>query len=229
MRSFAILLLLAAACTTTTVPPASTPPPPPDRPENLVVARGVVFDANGGRAAFARVRAWAADPSCVATREPFVVRAGADGSYEVTADVGVGPQYDGCLIVEAASGGAVVKKQTPVRFASGADAPHETLDLYLPRPEPLTRAEAERLIGVVKSALVTRDTAAVEELSLYTDRGREALYTTLGELQRRIRTVLTTALTSERGGRYVYVLSGQREPPVTVTIEQDVRTKIFFE
>jgi chromosome condensin MukBEF complex kleisin-like MukF subunit len=123
----------------------------------------------------------------------------------------------------------MAKKQTPVRFASGPDAPRETLDLYLPRPEPLTRAEAERLIGVVKNALVTRDTAAVEELSLYTDRGREALYTTLGELQRRIRTVLTTTLTSERGGRYVYVLSGQREPPVTVTIEQDVRTKIFFE
>lgn len=226
MRPTAALLLLLVGCAPAAVPPATTPPPLPTRPENVAAATGVVHDSSGRPVPHARIRAWAADPSC--RQEGDGVQVWSNERFEVTVERGVGPQERGCLIVEAAAGGSVVTRTFPATFASGGGGDRVVADLVLPAPPALTRAEADRLMDLVRRGINTRERAAIEELAMYTREGVQELYAHLGETQRHLRTVVDMRLVSDSGGGFVYELSGHRSPPVQVTVSQDALTRVTF-
>ena len=224
MRRLACLLLLAACATQprTALAPASTPPPP-DRPENVVIAFGIVKDPSGTPLEHARVRGWEADGHCDAVGGPITRPSGANGAYEITVGRRVGPQFAGCLVLEIAAGGAVALVQRNAQFApESAGISRMRLDVTLPPARLLTRAEADRLVEVTRQAMHEGWQAAIEELALYT-RDDYTPY------RRQMRGIGGVKLVSEGDKRFVYELTGTvPETSVTVTIEQDVLTRISF-
>lgn len=222
MRRTAALLLLLAACAPRTVPPASTPPPPPPRPNNAVAVHGSVFDSAGQPVPHAMLRLWGSDPSCSATGEPVTSWSGASSRFEVTLERGVGPAERGCVIVEATAGGATARRTLPVTFTNPGE--RVEADLTLPPPARLTRAEADRIIDVVRRGITTRDRAALDELAGYLGAGPEAVSHRLSDVQRHLRTVTNVTFIEP----YVYELQGHREPPLRVTVTQDSLTRVAF-
>ena len=220
MRRTAALLLLLTACAPRTVPPASTPPPPPERPNNRIVVHGNVFDSSGQPVPHPRVRAWAADPSCNPAGDPVQVWGGASSSFEVTIERGVGPAERGCLVIDATGGGATSRRAFPVTFSNSGERVER--DITLPPPQILSRAEADRVIDVVRTAIVSRDRAAVEELAGYLAITPEAAYSRLGDIQRHLRTVTEVVFIEP----YVYELKGHRDPPLRVRVTQDSVTRV---
>ncbi|HEX8254731.1 MAG TPA: hypothetical protein VF846_16425 [Thermoanaerobaculia bacterium] len=223
MRTLLILVLLAGcAAQPGTTPPANTPPPP-IRPENAAVATGVVTDASGRPVAAARVTAWAADGACQPVGNPVSHITGADGRYQLRVEAGVGPQFDGCVVVRAAAGGSTARAQQQVHYApASAGGNSATINLLLPQPPFLTRAEADRLIETLRAAM-QGDEAARSELALYINDMPNALT----PISRYTRGIESFRLVSEGDRRFVYQLTGRRpERNVEVTISQDVLTRI---
>lgn len=223
-RAACLTILLLAAC----LPPKPVPsapaatPPPPVRPENVVTAFGVVRDPAGAPLPNARVRGWEADGHCDAIGGPVTRLTGADGSYEITLGRTVGPAFEGCVVLEFAAGGSVALLQQNARFASGAEATRLPLDVVLPPARLLTRAEADRLIEVVRHAMHEGWQAAAEELALYTQED----YT---EHRRQLRGIAGVRLVAGGDRRFEYELTGTRPgTSVRVTIAQDALTRISF-
>lgn len=226
MRPLLLLLLLAACAVPQAQHDRPTPantPPPPHRPENAAVATGIVTDASGTPVPFARVSAWAADPACNPNGRPVVHVSGADGAYQLRVESGVGPEFDACIIAEAAAGGSMVRGQRAVHYASDAAGGNVArIDLSLPQPPYLTRGEADRLIELLRSAMQL-DYEAVEELKLYVPGGSAAL----APMSRYTRGIESVRLVSEGDRHFVYELQGRRpERSVRVTIRQDTLTRI---
>ena len=224
-RRAACLLLFLSACAT--APPRPLPsantPPPPQRPENVVTAYGIVRDPAGALLEHARLRAWEADDRCDAIGGPVTRHSGAGGTYEITVGRRVGPQFEGCVVLEVAAGGAVALLRRNAHFAPETTGLHrQRIDVTLPPARLLDRAEADRLVAVVRRALHEGAQDAVEELALYTRHD----YT---PYRRRMRGISAVRLVSEGEGRFVYELSGTvPETSVTVTIEQNALTRISF-
>jgi len=223
MRTLAALLLLAGCAmqpaTSTTPAPAHTPPPP-DRPENAAVATGVVTDASGRPVANARVRAFAADAACNTVGFPQQHVSGANGTYQLRVASSVGPQYDACIVVEAAAAGATVRAQSPVHYApDSAGGNVATINLQLPPSTLLTRAEADRLIDVIGRAM-RHEQDAIEELRLYGNPD-------VNPISRYTRGIDSVRLVSEGDRRFTYELTGRRPGrTIQVTIWQDAVTHI---
>lgn len=221
MRRLAcLLLLLLAACATRPAqqPPASTPPPP-DRMENVVTAFGIIKDPAGKPLQNVRVRAWEADGHCDAIGGPVTRTSGSDGAYEVTVGRRVGPEFEGCIVLEFAAGGAVAFLPRNAHFARDSRL---KIDVMLPPARVLTRAEADRLMQVVRGAMHEGSPAAVEELALYT---RDDLT----PHRRNLRGISDVRLVSEGDRRFEYELAGMRPgTSVRVTIAQDSLTSIAF-
>lgn len=224
MRRTAALLLLLIACSPASrrVPPASTPPPPPVRPENVVTVHGNVFDSAGLAVPHPRIRAWASDASCRESGEPVRVWGGASSSYEVTVERGVGPAERGCVVLEVSAGGSTARRTLPATFTT--PAPRLEADVTLGPPPRLTRAEADRIIEIVRRGLTTRDPAAVEETALFLGTTPDAAAARLADAQRHLRTVTNVRMLRE----FVYELTGHRQPPLEVTITQDSVTRVRF-
>lgn len=225
MRRAACLTFLVVAACLPPQPMPTTPastPPPPVRPENVVTAFGVVRDPANAPLANARVRGWEADGHCDAVGGPVTRLSGPDGTYEITVGRRVGPAFEGCIVLEFAAGGSVALVQQNARFASGAEAARLPLNVVLPPARLLTRAEADRLIEVVRHAMHEGWQAAIEELALYTQED----YT---EHRRQLRGIAGVQLLSEGDRRFEYELTGTRPgTSVRVTIEQDALTRISF-
>jgi hypothetical protein len=221
-RAAALLFLFACSQGVAVVPPASTPPPPPTRPGNVATARGNVFDSAGQPVPHVLIQAWSADPSCKPSGEPVRIWSGASSTFNVTVDRGAGGR--GCIVLEAMAGGAKARRTFPVSAAVDV----VEADINLPPPKRLTRAEADRIIEVVRLGINTRDRAAVDELTGYLGAGPDAVSTTLADIQRHLRTVTAVRFVSGSGETFVYELAGQREPAQTVTIRQDSLTRIEF-
>jgi hypothetical protein len=221
MRRLACLILFAACTATPATPPAHTPPPP-DRPENMATAYGIVRDPAGRPVANARIRAWEAGPSCTPGGGPVDRPSGADGTYEITVGRIVGPAYEGCIVLEVAAGGAVERVERPSRFASDAAGhPRTRIDVTLTPAPLLTRAEADRLIALVRTAMHTGDHDATQELALYIG-GAD-----LSEQRRTVRGIADVRLLTAGDRRYEYELVGTRPgTSMLVTIEQDSLTRI---
>jgi hypothetical protein len=220
MKRATLLLLFLSACTT--APPPALTPPPPIRPENAATATGVIRDASGRPVPRARIRAWAADLACRTVGSPETSVSGEDGSYQVRVARGVGPQFDGCIVVEAASGGANATSQQQVHYApdtAGGNSVH--LDLTMPPAKLLTRAEADRLIALVDAAMRYEGNAR-DELSLYVvDLAK------LDALAQYTRGIESTRVVSDGDRRFVYEIRGRRpERNVEITISQDALTRI---
>ena len=224
MRWTVSLLVALAACAPASVPPATTPPPPPTRAENAVALRGNVFDSAGQPVPHALIRAWGADPSCRAVGEGVRVWGGASSSYDVTVERSVGPAERGCVVIEARAGGANARRTMPVTFAT--PGPVVEADINLGPPARLTRKEADRIVEVLRLGITTRDRAAVDELAGYLGLGPEQTGAQLGEIQRHLRTVTAVTFLSEENGRFIYDLTGHREPALRVTISQDSLTRV---
>lgn len=210
-----ILLLLLAGCTAapSTPPPASTPPPP-IRPENAVDVSGIVTDAAGVPVPSARISASQCDGS---NRVAHVT--GADGSYELQVEGGVGPQFDGCVAVEAAAGGSVVRAQREARFGHGSAV---RVELKLPQAQFLTRLDADRLIDALRGA-IQHDPEALAELKLYVPEAPAALT----PMARYTRGIESVRVVEEGDRRFVYELKGRRpERTVRVTVRQDTLTRL---
>lgn len=222
MRRLACLIVFLAACTTT--PPLESPPPP-DRPENMASAYGIVRDPGGRPVANARIRAWEANVSCTPQGGPVSRPSGADGAYEITVGRSVGPAYEGCIVLEVAAGGAVERIERPVRFASDRAGHSRTrVDVTLTPAPMLTRAEADRLIAMVRNAMHTGDHDATQELALYTG-GAD-----LTEQRRSVRGIADVRLLTAGDRRYEYELVGTRPgTSLRVTIAQDSLTRITIE
>jgi hypothetical protein len=226
MRTLAALLLLAGCATqraTTITPPPAHTPPMPIRPENAAVATGIVTDASGRPVANARVRAWAADAACNPIGRPEQHVSGENGSYELRVASGVGPQFDACVVAEASAAGATVRAQQPVHYAPDtAGGNVARIDLQFPPATLLTRAEADRLIDMVRRA-IHGDNDAIEEMKLYLPQGNPALT----PVSRYIRGVDAVNLVSEGDRRFTYELTGRRPGrSVQITIWQDALTHI---
>lgn len=223
MRSLlALLLITACAAQQPQREPAATTPPPPLRPENAAVATGIVTDGSGRPVPFARVAAWAADPACRTIGRPVVHVSGADGRYELRVPSSVGPEFEACIVAEAAANGSTVRVQQPVHYASDAAGRNAArIDLVLPQPPLLTRAEADRLIALLGAAM-RGEQDAVEELKLYVPD-----LSMLSSLARYTRGIDSVRMVSEGDRRFVYELKGRRpERNVQVTVAQDTLTRI---
>jgi hypothetical protein len=225
MRTLVALIFLAACATPQTQvsqPAAANTPPPPIRPENAAVASGIVTDSSGRPVASARVSAWAADASCNPIGRPEVHVSGADGRYQLRVASSVGPEFDACIIVEAAAGGSVVRAQQLVHYASDAAGRNvATMNLMLPAAPVLTRTEADRLIQLLQNAMQNHD--AVDELKLYIPQGQPAL----APIAQYTRGIASVRLLSEGNRRFVYELTGRRAGrTIEVTVWQDALTHI---
>lgn len=223
MRSLTLLLLLAACAPAVQQQTGATAPALPSRPENAAVAIGTVRDAAGTPVPFARVSAWAADPACQPLGQAVSHVAGADGSYQLRVERGVGPQFDACIVVEASAGGSSVRAQNAVRYAPATGGNNGVrVDLMLPQPAILTRAEADRLAEIVRAA-VSLDQDALRELQLYVPHAQEALT----PIARYTRGIESVRLVTAGDRHYVYDLIARRpERNVRITIRQDTLTRL---
>ena len=218
MRRLACLLVLAACASQPRQQPANTPPPP-DRQENVVTAFGVIKDPAGTPLQHARIRAWEADGHCDAIGGPITRTSGSDGTYEVTVGRKAGPEFEGCIVLEFAAGGSVAFLPRNAHFARDSRL---RIDVTLPPARLLTRAEADRLIAVVRGALHEGSPTAVEELALYTQDD-------VTPHRRSLRGITDVRLVSEGERRFEYELVGMRPgTSVRVTIAQDSLTRITF-
>jgi hypothetical protein len=221
MRTLVALLLLAG-CTVqpATVPPPASTPPPPDRPENAAVATGTVMDAGGRPVANARVRVWAADAACNPIGRPEQHVTGDNGTYQLRVASSVGPQYDACIVVEAAAAGAVMRAQSPVHYAPDTVGGNVArMDLQLPPATLLTRAEADRLIEVIRHAM-QGEQDAVEELRLYGNPN-------IAPISQYTRGFDSVRVVTEGDRRYTYEVTGRRPGrTIQITIWQDAITHI---
>ncbi len=147
---------------------------------------------------------------------------GADGRYQLRVASSVGPEFDACIIVEAAAGGSVVRAQQLVHYASDAAGRNvATMNLMLPAAPVLTRTEADRLIQLLQNAMQNHD--AVDELKLYIPQGQPAL----APIAQYTRGIASVRLLSEGNRRFVYELTGRRAGrTIEVTVWQDALTHI---
>jgi hypothetical protein len=223
MRPLTLLLLLAACAPAAHQQTPAAAPALPPRPENAAVAIGTVRDAAGAPVPFARLTGWAADAACQPVGDAVSSVAGPDGSYQLRVERGVGPQFDACIVVEASAGGSRVRTQSTVRYAPDAARNNGVrVDLMLPQPPLLTRAEADRLAEIVRAA-VSLDNDALAELQLYVPNAREALT----PIARYTRGIESARLVTEGNRHYVYELIARRpERNVRLTIRQDTLTRI---
>lgn len=220
------LLLLAACAPAVQTPP--TVPPPPVRPANAAVAFGVVADASGGAVGRARVTAWAADAACATAGNAAIVVTGTDGTYEVRVEQGVGPQFDGCIVVEAAAGGAVAREQRNVHYAPDtAGGNRVRIDLVLPPVPELDREEADRIVLLVVAG-VRNDDSAVRELALYAGRDVPETWAWLSPFAQATRGVdRPPRLLSQSGRTFTYELTGRRPgTSLRVVVAQDTLTRV---
>lgn len=206
------------ATSTSTTPAGAAPMPV--RPENAAVATGVVTDASGRPVANARVRVWAADAACNTIGHPEQHVSGENGSYQLRVASGVGPQFDACIVVEAAAAGAIVRAQSPVHYAPDAAGGNVAqMNVQLPPATLLTRAEADRLIDVIGRAM-RGEQDAVEELRLYGN-------PSLAAISQYTRGIDSVRLVSEADRRFTYELTGRRPGRVIqITVWQDAITHI---
>ena len=213
MRTLLALLLLTSCAVTTATKPAETPPPP-IRPANAVDILGTVTDDAGMPVSGARISASECDGS---NRVAHVT--GADGSYELRVEHGVGPESDGCIALEAAAGGAVQRIQRQARFARGSAI---RVDLRLPRAQFLTQLDADRLIDLLRRS-TEHDADAIAELRLYLPDAP----TSLAPMARYTRGIASSRLVDQGDRRFVYELTGRRPGRnVRVTVRQDALTRI---
>lgn len=114
----------------------------------------------------------ATDANC----KPFEAGVGAmsdeSGEFFAVAEAGVGPSYRGCVLVEARSGGASGTATARTEFTTAS--PRVRVDVHLEPPPQLTAGEAERLAGLLVSA-INDPAGSAEELNLYVLHGPEAL------------------------------------------------------
>jgi hypothetical protein len=229
MKRLLVLVLLAACTTQPAAPPVASTPPPPDRPENAAVAYGVVTDAGGRPVRRAAVRAWAADPGCNARGIPASHVTGEQGTFELRVVESVGPEYDGCVVVEASAGGATARVQQPARYASDRSGRNRVqVNIALPPAPLLTRAEADRLMELVQRAL-RREHEAVQELATYLGEDVATTYSTLTAPMSTLRNVQSVTLVSSGPSEYLFEMTGQRPGSTArVRIAQDSLTRIEF-
>jgi hypothetical protein len=214
MRTAIALLLLAGCTAATSTPPPANTPPPPIRPVNAVDINGTVTDAEGRPVPSARVTVAECDG-----RNSVAHVSGADGTYQLRVERGVGPQSDGCVAVEAAAGGATVRVQREARFALGS-AIH--VDLRLPQAQFLQRLDADRLMDLLRRGM-QHEADAVAELKLYIPDAPTALT----PISRYTRGIESFRVVEEGDRRFVYELKGRRAGRVVrVTVRQDVLTRI---
>jgi hypothetical protein len=219
MRPLACLLVLLAACATQPAQQTVSTPPPPDRPENVATAFGIIKDPAGKPLQHARIRAWEADGHCDAIGGPITRTSGSDGAYEVTVGRSVGPEFEGCIVLEFAAGGSVAFLPRNAHFARDSRL---KIDVTLPPARLLNRAEADRLMQVVRGAMHEGSPAAAEELALYTQDD-------ITPHRRNLRGITDVRLLSEGDRRFEYELVGMRPgTSVRVTIAQDSLTRITF-
>jgi hypothetical protein len=215
MRAWIAILFLVSCAAPVPAPAPAATPPPPIRNENVAVAHGVITDAQARPVPFARIRAWAADPSCRAIGDPVTVHAGAAGTYQVEVVQGAGPQMAGCITMHIESGGSVVRAQEPVTFMVSPKP--ALLHLQLPRAPELTEQEAYRLTGLFTLAM-RQEQQALEEVALYFEGGVDAARTAANEAAKYLRGAESFKLVEQSGESYTYELRGVQERTMRVTV-----------
>ena len=232
MRLAALFAIVLTACTSPTPPAPSTPPPipppPPARAIRTAVVTGNVRLAGGSTpAGFALVSARVASPDCGTPQGDGVqVFADAHGVYELSIE---GPALPACVAVTATRAGATATLELPnVRFESGSTARVQG-DIALSPLEPMTRVEAETLIGRFADAINGRDDVVLG--TLLPD-GPEALRVALEDyralLGERVNGVLTDWESSSMHQRAVATLRGSNGNALSVSLYQDQRRSREF-
>jgi hypothetical protein len=119
------------------------------------------------------------------------------GEFLAVAEAGVTPSFNGCVVVEARSGGASGVATSAVEFSTAS--PRVRVDVRLDSPLTLGAAEAERLVRLLVAA-INEPAQSSEELSLYILHGPEALRVALEQYRTLLgRVTSVRAVTSPYG------------------------------
>lgn len=175
MRTLAILLLgLTLGCRTPAPPPATpstpplSPPPLPVRAISAAAVTGEVLDRSGMAVDGALVQAQSGGVECEPAEGAFSTFTDAAGRFSLVVERGVGPEEQGCVVLNAGAGGAAASVRIPATFTSIAGDPRRELHatLRLGAPPPLDRATGERLIALLDAGM-RGDHEAMRQLDLY--------------------------------------------------------------
>ena len=224
MRNLPVIfaIVLVVACAPAQLPPPaspSTPPPVPPRPDRIARVTGTVVDVRGEPVAGAAVALVVGDEQCRPSSAKFQAVSGASGSFTIEPDIGMGIDESRCVFVTATGGGSTAAAEGRVRFSSpaqGSGTDETRLRLQLPRPGPLTREEADRLIDLFRRTLHSHDPELFRETGTYRE-GVESLITGLNDIGSALRGITESTMTEP----YVYRLMGRTGQQITVRIEQD--------
>ena len=177
-----VLAIATAACQAPQMPPAvppapsTPPPPPPERDVNAVTVHGRVTSPLGHPVARALVTVRTADASCRPLGIDISGPTDDNGQYAIEVEGNAGPAHQGCVLVEARSGGATATANAPAYYTSSKTARQPVqVDVQLPTAQLLTAAESERLVNFLVDAINNPAGVAAGELALYVNYGEEAL------------------------------------------------------
>ena len=208
-------------------PPAtpSTPPPVPPRPDRIARVSGVVVDVRGEPVAGADVTVTVGDEGCRPSSLKFQAVSRPDGTFSVEPDIGMGAGESRCLFVAASAGGSTAAADARALFsteAQGSVIDDVRVRIQLPRPSPLTRAEADRVVDLFQRTLQAHDPALFRELGTYRGGLSESLITGLNDINSSLRGITATEMIEP----YMYRLTGRTGQTITVRVEQDSLTAV---
>ena len=192
----------------------------PPRPERTALVSGTVVDTRGELVAGAGVTVTVGDEQCRPSAAKFQTVSRANGTFSIETDIGMGGDESRCLFVTALAGGAAGSAEARVLF-SNPPRDEARLRIQLPRPAPLTRAEADRIVDLFRRTLQAHDPALFRELGTYRQ-GPDSLITGLNDISSALRGITAAEMTEP----YSYRLTGRTGQHVTLRVEQDALTRV---
>ena len=151
--------------------------------------------------------------------EPNRRTSSAEGLYMIEVETTAGPDLPGCVVVEAKAGGSTVRGQAPVTFSNSPTSETARVDLTLRDPAMLDRAEADRIINLLTSALHAHD--AEPELAEFLRVEPQNVRGVLDDYRMLLRGVASTDFVRSDGRSFTYLLRGTNGKTVSTTVTQD--------
>ena len=165
--------LLFGACIRPVPDAPSVPPPPePRREVNSATVHGRILSSSGFSVSHAAVVVHLADRDCRRLGPAVGSVTDESGEYLAVLESGVGPAHDGCLVVEASSGGATGSVVQEARFSS--ESPRARVDIALESGDRLDAQAAGMLVSRLVDA-INDPASGSSDLELFVLHGPEAL------------------------------------------------------
>ncbi|HEX7708571.1 MAG TPA: hypothetical protein VF701_19070 [Thermoanaerobaculia bacterium] len=181
---------------------------------------GQVVSARSTPVAFASVVVQPANASCTPQGTAIGTVTDEHGQYQTVVDVGVGPAFHGCVVVEARSGGAKTAASALALFTSSkSDAQPVRVDVALPRAE---RPSSEERVQLVHDLAAAVNGMSVDpDLALHVQGGSEALRVALEQYRLLFGTVTEVRVLPADWSAYPFELRAANGRTGRVTVEVD--------